>query len=129
MGRLFEALVVLSVRTYADASFATTMHFRERDGRHEVDLIVERQDGKVLAIEVKLSATISDADVKHLKWLKREIGDDLIDSVVVYSGEFAYRKDGIALIPLAMLGAENELAVHHFRQWSACKARVTSKTL
>ena len=105
VGRLFEALVVLSVRTYADASFATTMHFRERDGRHEVDLIVERQDGKILAIEVKLSATVSDDDVKDLKWLKREIGDDLIDSVVLYSGEFAYRKDGIALIPLAMLGA------------------------
>lgn len=105
VGRLFEALVVLSVRTYADASFAKAMHFRERDGRHEVDLIVERQDGKVLAIEVKLSATISDDDVKHLKWLKREIGDDLIDSVVIYAGEFAYRRDGIALIPLAMLGA------------------------
>lgn len=105
VGRLFEALVVLSVRTYADASFAKTMHFRERDGRHEVDLIVERQDGRVLAMEVKLSATISDDDVKHLKWLKREIGDDLIDSVVVYAGKFAYRKDGIAFIPLSMLGA------------------------
>jgi len=105
VGRLFEALVVLSVRTYADASFAKAMHFRERDGRHEVDLIVERQDGKILAMEVKLSATISDDDVKHLKWLKREIGDDLIDSVVIYAGEFAYRKDGIAFIPLSMLGA------------------------
>ena len=105
LGRLFEALVVLSVRTYADASFAKAMHFRERDGRHEVDLIVERHDGRVLAIEVKLSATISDDDVKHLRWLKREIGDELIDSVVIYAGEFAYRKDGIALIPLAMLGA------------------------
>jgi hypothetical protein len=29
---------------------------RTRGGRHEVDLIVERDDGRVIAIEVKLGA-------------------------------------------------------------------------
>ncbi len=45
-------------------------HLRTHDGRHEVDLIVERADQRVLAFETKLSATVSDVDVKHLLWLK-----------------------------------------------------------
>lgn len=48
---------------------------------------------------------VIDADVTHLHWLRREIGDDLIDAAVIYSGYQAYRRtDGIAVIPAALLG-------------------------
>jgi uncharacterized protein len=48
---------------------------------------------------------VHDADVTHLRWLHREIGDDLIDAAVIYSGYQAYRRaDGIAVIPAALLG-------------------------
>jgi uncharacterized protein len=104
VGRMFESLAVLSVRTYAEANFAKAMHFRDAAGTREIDIIVERQDGKVLAIEVKLGQTVNDDDLVHLKWLRSELGDDLIDCVVLYSGPFAYRHDGIAFIPLALLG-------------------------
>jgi uncharacterized protein len=40
---------------------------------------------------VKLSPTIKDEDVIHLKWLKNELGDDLIDSIVITTGAYAYR--------------------------------------
>jgi len=33
------------------------------------------------------------------------LGDRLTDMVVVYSGSLAFRKDGIAVVPLALLGA------------------------
>jgi uncharacterized protein len=105
LGRLFEALATLGVRTYADASHSKVMHFRDAAGRREVDIIVERSDGRILPIEVKLGNTIHDRDLKHLKWLASELGEDLVDSVVLYSGSHAYRKDGIAIIPLAMLSA------------------------
>ena len=104
VGRMFESLAVLSVRTYAEAYFAKTMHFRDAAGTREIDIIVERQDGKILALEVKLGQTVTDSDLTHLKWLRSQLGDDLIDCVVLYSGSFAYRKDGIAFLPLALLG-------------------------
>jgi hypothetical protein len=78
---------------------------RTKNGDHEVDLIVERRDGRVLAIEVKLVAVPDDHDVNHLHWLSDQIGDDLVDSIVVTAGAFAYRRpDGIGVVPLAMLG-------------------------
>ena len=105
LGRLFESLVTNDVRVYAQANEARVRHLRTFNGRHEVDLIVERDDGKVLAIEVKLGATVSDDDVKHLHWLKAEIGRDLLDAVVITTGTDAYRRpDGIGVIPAALLG-------------------------
>ncbi len=105
LGRLFESLVVQSVRVYAQAAGARVSFLRTSRGDHEVDIIVERSDSRVTAIEVKLASVPSDEDLVHLKWLQREIGEDLLDAVVVTSGPYAYRRpDGIAVVPAAMLG-------------------------
>ncbi|MHB8450472.1 MAG: hypothetical protein ACYDAQ_08500 [Mycobacteriales bacterium] len=67
--------------------------------------IVERCDGRVLAIEAKLAGVPHDQDVRHLHWLRERIGDDLLDAMVVTAGRFAYRRaDGIAVVPAALLG-------------------------
>ena len=106
LGALFEHLVALSVRVHAEVERARVLHLRTKGGEHEVDLIVERDDGKVLAIEVKLNGLPNDKDVKHLRWLKEKLGDDLLDAVVITTGPLAYRRpqDGIAVVPLALLG-------------------------
>lgn len=105
LGALFESLIALSVRVYAQASEASVFHLRTKDNRHEIDLIVERPDGRVLALEVKLSREVGWADVRHLHWLREEIGDDLIDAVVVTAGGQAYRRtDDIAVVPAVLLG-------------------------
>lgn len=104
-GALFESLVTLSVRVYAQANEARVRHLRTHRGEHEIDLVVERRDGRVLAVETKLAATVSDADVRHLTWLGEQIGPDLLDAVVVTTGREAYRRaDGIAVVPAALLG-------------------------
>ena len=105
LGALFESLVTLSVRTYAQAAEARTRHFRTRDGAHEADLILERADQKVVAVEVKLGRTPDAAAVRHLGRLRQRLADDLLDAVVITTGEHAYRRDdGIAVVPLALLG-------------------------
>lgn len=105
LGNLFESLVALSVRTHAQARRAPVFHLRTDSGRREVDFIVEHEGG-VLAIEAKLSATIDDGDVRHLVALRSELGDRWIDGVVINTGPEAYRRlDGIAVIPLGLLGA------------------------
>lgn len=105
LGALFESLVTLSVRVYARASEARVGHLRVHRGEHEVDLIVERRDGRVIAIEVKLGTAPNAHDLRHLAWLSERIGDDLLDAVVITTGTEAYRRpDGIAVIPAALLG-------------------------
>lgn len=105
LGALFESLVAQSVRVYADALSAQTGHLRTKDTAREIDLIVEASDGQVVAIEVKLSATVSDHDVRHLTWLRQQIGSRLSDRMIVTTGDYAYRRpDGVAVVPLALLG-------------------------
>jgi uncharacterized protein len=106
LGALFESLVTLSVRVYAQAAEARVSHLRTAGGAHEVDLIVERSNGGVLAIEVKLTRDPDERDMRHLKWLSSQIGKELIDAIVITTGQDAYRRrDGIAVIPAGLLGA------------------------
>ena len=105
LGALFESLTALSVRVYAQAATAKTSHCRTKGGKHEVDLIVHTPDGRVLAIEVKLSASVEDADVRRLHWLRERLGDDCADAILITTGRYAYRRpDGIGVVPLALLG-------------------------
>jgi predicted AAA+ superfamily ATPase len=105
LGALFESLVTLCVRVYAQAAEARVGHLRTRAGEHEIDLIVEGADGRVVALEVKVGREVADNDVKHLHWLRKQIGPGLLDAAVVTSGPHAYRRaDGIAVIPAALLG-------------------------
>ena len=105
MGPLFESLVTLGVRVLAQAAEATVSHLRLGGGEREVDLVVEGFDGRVLGIEAKLAPAVTDADVRHLRWLRDQMPDRVVDLVVVTTGTTAYRRpDGIAVVPLALLG-------------------------
>ena len=80
-------------------------HLRTHRALQEVDLIVKRGDGRVVALETKLAATVSDADVRHLLWLRERVGERLLDAAVITTGTEAYRRpDAIAVIPAALLG-------------------------
>jgi predicted AAA+ superfamily ATPase len=104
-GRLFESLVQLSLNTYSAANEATLSYLATRNGDHEVDFIVQRENS-VVAIEVKLAQTITDSDVRHLLWFKKNIGNRLSDAIIITTGPIAYRRpDGIAVVPAALLGA------------------------
>ena len=105
LGALFESLVTLTVRVFAQNYNAQVFHLRTREGRQEVDLIIESEDGQILGIEVKLSPTVKDDDVKHLLWLKNNAKAKISDLVVITTGDTAYRRtDGIAVVPLSLLG-------------------------
>jgi predicted AAA+ superfamily ATPase len=105
LGALFESLVTLSVRVYAQASEAEVRHLRTHRGEHEIDLIVERDDGRVVAVEVKLGAAPGKDSIRHLSWLSRQVGGDLLDAIIITTGQEAYRRpDGIAVVPAALLG-------------------------
>lgn len=105
LGALFEGLATLTVRACAQTAEAATSHLRANGGDREVDLIVERHDGRAVGLEVKLAPTVSDRAVRHLHWLKAQHGDRISDLAVLTTGPHAYRRpDGIAVIPLGLLG-------------------------
>src|SRR5918997_349303 len=86
-------------RTGASGSI---VRMRTRNGDHEIDFIIERDDHKIVALEVKLNATVNDSDVAYLHWLRNHLGSDILDTVVITTGTYAYRRgDGIAVIPAA----------------------------
>lgn len=104
LGGLFESLAALSIRVFAQHCDADVFHLRTGSGRHEVDFVVEGDAG-VVGIEAKLHGTIGDDDVKHLLWMRDKLGDRCVDTVVVHTGREAYRRrDGVAVVPLALLG-------------------------
>ncbi|KGN34187.1 ATPase AAA [Knoellia sinensis KCTC 19936] len=105
-GPLFESLATLTVRVAAQAAEARVGHLRTRNGDHEVDLVVEGPEGQVLGVEVKLAANATDADGRHLRWLREQLGGDVVDLMIITTGTTAYRRpDGIAVVPLGLLGA------------------------
>jgi predicted AAA+ superfamily ATPase len=65
---------------------AELYHFRTSDGK-EVDFILERPDGSVLAIEVKRTETVNIGDFKGIKVFQELVGKDFIGGVVLYSGK------------------------------------------
>lgn len=104
LGALFESLVTLTVKVFAQAADARVGHLRTKGGEREIDFIISGRGGRTLAVEAKLSATVDGHDVRHLLWLKQEM-PDLTDMVIVTTGREAYRrKDGVAVVPLALLG-------------------------
>lgn len=66
LGSLFESLTALNLRVYTQNVGTRVSHLRTKSGEREVDFIVEGSGGKIVAIEAKLSATVTDSDVRHL---------------------------------------------------------------
>lgn len=64
-------------------------HYRTRD-QVEVDIVLESQDGRVVAIEVKAASTVHDDDFRGIRHLSDRIGDDLVAGYVLYTGERDY---------------------------------------
>ncbi|MCL2103289.1 MAG: DUF4143 domain-containing protein, partial [Syntrophorhabdaceae bacterium] len=105
VGRLFEALVGMSLQTYALVNDAELGCLRDRNGEREVDFIVYK-GRRIVAIEVKLSPIVEDKDVRHLKWLREKYGKNFMEGIIVTTGINSYRReDGILVVPAALLGA------------------------
>ena len=104
-GRCSRRSLLSPCGVYAQAAEARVYHCRTYDGRREIDLIVETADQRVIALEVKTSAEVTDSDVNHLLWLREQLGTTLADMLVITTGKHAYRRpDGIAVVPAALLG-------------------------
>ncbi|MDQ1256232.1 MAG: uncharacterized protein QG656_828 [Candidatus Hydrogenedentes bacterium] len=82
---------------------ASLYHFRERTGK-EVDMVLENAAGQIVGIEVKASSSVSKNDLKHLHFLREQIGGRFFRGVVLYAGaESISFDDKLEAVPLGML--------------------------
>ncbi len=93
-GSLMESFVVTEIMKQAAMidQPLTLSHFRDRTGA-EVDLVVERSDGTVIAVEVKSAATVNRSDGKGLRFLRDRLGDRLIAGVIFHTGPLTVQMD------------------------------------
>ena len=85
-GPLLETFVVSEVSKLAHAleDKIHLHHYRDRDGRHEVDLVLEGPAGRVVGIEVKAAASVTAKDFSGLTQLARAAGSKFALGVVLY---------------------------------------------
>jgi uncharacterized protein len=107
LGRLLESFVVGELRkqiSWTDPRTALC-HLRTAAGL-EADVVLEKPDGSVAAIEVKASATIAASDFAALQTLRDELGKQFRAGVVLYLGDqIVPFGDKLWLVPVPTLWA------------------------
>lgn len=90
-GHLLETFVVGEVRKQVSwmDGIAGVGHWRTRDGV-EVDLVVERDDGSVVAFEVKAGSRVIERDLGGLRVIRDAFGDAFVAGVVLHTGSRSY---------------------------------------
>ena len=104
-GNLLETFVVGELRkhvSWIDEPVAVG-HWRTHDG-DEVDLVIEFDDGRLLAFEVKANERVGAADFRGLSKLRDALGDRLIAGVVLTTGARSYTyADQLHVLPVDRL--------------------------
>lgn len=86
-GRILENFVLMEMLKQASWSdFDLSLyHYRSASGQ-EIDFIIERGDGKLIAVEVKATSKIDISDFNHIKSFANETGNKFLRGVVFYTG-------------------------------------------
>jgi predicted AAA+ superfamily ATPase len=94
LGHLLETFCVGEVLKQVGwmESPAQPGHWRTHDG-DEVDLVLERDDGAIAAIEVKTAERVAASQFRSLRKLREALGDRFLGGVVLHLGRRAYSQD------------------------------------
>ena len=106
-GHLLETFVLNELRRLAswEKTGYAFFHYRDRD-QTEVDIVVEREGGQVVGIEVKAATMVGDRDFRGLKKLRDLAGRKFAAGVILYGGHLSIRfDDQLYAVPLRALWA------------------------
>ena len=104
-GAFLESFVVAELIRQATSidEALTFAHFRDRSGV-EVDIIIERPDGSVVAIEVKSARTVNQHDARGLTFLRDRLGERFQCGILFHTGPLTARLgDRVWAVPVASL--------------------------
>lgn len=104
-GPLLETFVfaeLLKLASWAEGRFEFS-HYRDKE-QHEVDIVIEDQQGRVVGVEVKAAATVTGSDFGGLRKLAEACGDRFVLGLVLFDHDKAVPfGDRLAAVPLAAL--------------------------
>ena len=106
-GALLESFVYSEIRKLMTGSELqiSAYHFGDRQ-LHEVDIVLEQNDGKIAGIEIKASATVRSRDFSALRILAKSCQRQFAYGVVLYDGTDVVRiSEKLAAVPISSLWA------------------------
>lgn len=106
LGRLLDSFVVAQLRAECAVSELSPhlFHVRDANGRHEVDVLIEFGDGRVIGIEVNADAGPGPEAATHLRWLRDAMGSRFALGLVMHTGPRPFRLDeSIVALPICAL--------------------------
>lgn len=106
LGRVIETFVVAQIRAEIALMAAPPRmhHLRMAEGHHEIDLVIEVGPRRLVAIEVKATATPDPGDARHLRWFRRELGAEHLTTILLHTGtETTTFDDGTVATPISTL--------------------------
>lgn len=88
VGKAVENFVVneLCKQTSWSKKRIQLFHCRFSDNRTEIDVILEDEMGKIVAVEIKASETIVPEDFRHIGKMEEIKGDNFLRGIVLYAG-------------------------------------------
>jgi uncharacterized protein len=104
-GHLLETFVVGECRKQLSwmGGISVVGHWRTHDDV-EVDLVVEADDGRVIAVEVKAGSRVPGKDLSRLTLLRDKLGARFVAGVALYTGQRSYTfDDRIYVLPVDRL--------------------------
>jgi len=104
-GHLLETFVVGELKKQASwlPDAHSLGHWRTRDD-HEVDFVLERDDGCVVAIEIKAGTRVAGQELRPISHLRDKLGEAFLGGAVLYLGQRSYNfDDRIFVIPVDRL--------------------------
>ncbi len=106
LGRLIDTFVTSQLRSEAvvDPTRPQYHHIRDREGRHEVDLVADLGARGLVGIEVKAHSAPTARDARHLIWLRDQLGDQFKAGAVLHTGPAKFQlSDSVYAIPICTL--------------------------
>ncbi len=107
LGNLVENFIYAEFLKHSTYAKKSTKIYHYRDGDYEVDLVLEQKNSKIVAIEVKSSATIKTEYTRGLVKLAQNAKENFVEGYIFYGGNevLPISKDGYTFwcIPFGVL--------------------------
>ena len=106
LGRLLDTFVTNQLRAEAavDPVRPRLYHLRDRDGRHEVDLILDLGARGIIGVEIKANSAPRASHARHLAWLRDRLGDRFKAGVLFHTGPVPFTLgERIEAVPISAL--------------------------
>ncbi|MDR3049736.1 MAG: ATP-binding protein [Elusimicrobiota bacterium] len=103
-GFILENFVATELNKQLALMNEAKLYFFRTSDQKEIDFLVEKQNGDLIAIEVKAANTVFPIDFKHIKFLQESLPENFIKGIVLYRGDKALKfGDNLYALPISAL--------------------------